>query len=117
MADRFEELPETFDQMMLLPNMPDFHPSHRHLTKIHQIETACCTLLKKEENKRTKGWTVPLSSTRRHVNPPLRTIEDQVFFPPRGLLFLSMNRKSVIAFACNDDLGKASSMESLSQRL
>jgi hypothetical protein len=27
-----------------------------------------------------------------------------------------MNRKSVIAFACNDDLGKASSMESWSQR-
>ncbi len=52
MEDRFEDLPETFDQMMLLPNVPDFRTSHRHLTKIHQIEASGCALLKKEENNR-----------------------------------------------------------------
>ena len=26
--DRFEDLPETFNQMMLLPNVPDFCTSH-----------------------------------------------------------------------------------------
>jgi len=26
MEERFEDLPETFDQMMLLPNVPDLRP-------------------------------------------------------------------------------------------
>src|SRR5713226_1527070 len=64
MEDRFEALPEAFNQMMLLPNMPDFRTSHRLLTKIHQIVTAGGAFLKKEENQRPKGWAVPLDSTR-----------------------------------------------------
>ena len=47
MEDRFEYLPETFDEMMLLPNVPDFSTSHRSFAKIHQIKTASCALLKK----------------------------------------------------------------------
>ena len=63
MEDRFEDLPETFDQMMLLPNVPDFRTSHRLLTKIHQRVTAGGAFLKKEANQRPKGWAVPLDST------------------------------------------------------
>ena len=51
MEDRFEDLPETFNQMMLLPNVPDFRTSHRDVTKVHQIITAGCTFLEKEKNK------------------------------------------------------------------
>ena len=50
MEDRFEALPEAFNQMMLLPNMPDFRTSHRLLTKMHQRVTAGGAFLKKEEN-------------------------------------------------------------------
>ena len=37
MEDRFEDLPETFDQMMLLPHVPDFSTTHRIFTEVHQI--------------------------------------------------------------------------------
>jgi hypothetical protein len=53
MKDRFEDLPETFNEMVLLPNVPDFCPSHGHTTQVHQIVTARCGFLKKEKNKRT----------------------------------------------------------------
>ena len=49
MKDRFEHLPETFDEMMLLPNVPDFRTPHRDVTKIHQIITAGGAFLEKEE--------------------------------------------------------------------
>ena len=55
MKDRFEHLPETFDEMMLLPNVPDFRTPHRDLTKIHQIIAARCAFAKKEQNQRSKG--------------------------------------------------------------
>ena len=51
MEDRFEYLPETFNQMMLLPNVPDFRTSHRDVTQVHQIITTGCTFLEKEKNK------------------------------------------------------------------
>jgi hypothetical protein len=51
MEDRFEYLPETFNQMMLLPNVPDFRTSHRDVTKVHQIITAGCAFLEKEKDK------------------------------------------------------------------
>ena len=35
MEDGFEHLPETFDEMMLLPNVPDFRTPHRNWTKVH----------------------------------------------------------------------------------
>ena len=92
--------------MMLLPNVPDFSTSHGHLTEVHQIKTAGCALLKKEEGQRTKGWTVALNSTSRYVNAPLRIMQNQAFFPLRGILLVTTNRKGVIAFACNDDFGK-----------
>jgi len=117
MEERFEDLPETFNQMILLPNVPDFSTSHGHLTKVHQIKTAGCALLKKEEGQRTTRWTVTLHSTSRHVNAPLRIMQHQVFFPLRGILLVTINRKGVIAFACNDNLGKPSTMEPFSQRL
>ncbi len=117
MEDRFQDLPETFNEMMLLPNVPDFRPSHRYATKIHQIVATGCAFLEKEEDNRTKGGTVPLDSTRRHINPPGGIVQKEVFFPLRGVLLFSINRKGVIAFACHDDFGKASMKESLSQRL
>jgi hypothetical protein len=36
MEDRFEDLPEIFNEMMLLPNVPDFCTAHRSFTKVHQ---------------------------------------------------------------------------------
>ena len=51
MEDRFEDLPETFHQMMLLPNVPDFRTSPRGLTTVHQRITTGCTFLEKEKNK------------------------------------------------------------------
>src|ERR1043166_701701 len=117
MEDRFEDLPETFDAMMLLPHVPDLRPPQHNLTKVHQIITAGGAFLKKEEHHRTKGWTVSLDSTRRHLNPPCGMPQHQVFFPVRGILLFSINRKGVIAFACNDDFGKASMPEPFSQRL
>jgi len=117
MEDRFEHLPEIFYEMMLLPDMPDFCTSHRHLTEIHQIVAAGGAFLEKEEDNRTKGWTVPLDSTRRHINPPCGIVQKEVFFPLRGVLLFSINRKGVIAFACNDDFGKTQTMEPFSQRL
>jgi hypothetical protein len=77
------------------------------LTKVHQIITTGGAFLEKEEHNRTKGWTVALDSTRRHINPPGRIMQNQIFFPVRGILLFSINRKGVIAFACNDDFGKA----------
>src|SRR4029077_8996421 len=60
----------------------------------------------KVRNNRTKGWTVASDSTRRHVNPPLRLMQYQVFFPLRSCLFLPINCKGVIAFACNNYFSK-----------
>jgi len=117
MEDRFEDLPETFDEMMLLPNVPDLRPPHRDLTKVHQIITAGGAFLEKEAHNRTKGWTVPSDSTRRHINPPCGMMQNQVFFPVGGVLLFSINGKGVITFACNNDFGKASTQEPFSQRL
>jgi hypothetical protein len=47
--NRFEDLPAAFSQRVLLPNVPDFSTSHRSFAQIHQIKTASCALLKKEE--------------------------------------------------------------------
>src|SRR5215217_4231611 len=80
MEDRFEYLPETFDEMMLLPNVPDLRPSHRNLTKVHQIRTAGGAVLEKEEHNCTKGWTASLDSTRRHINPPCGILQN-LYFP------------------------------------
>jgi len=115
--DRFEDLPETFNEMMLLPNMPDFCPSHGNATKVHQIITASGTLLKKEKNNCTKGWTIRVNSTRRHVNSPWGIMQNEVVLPLGGLLMFPTNGKGVIAFACNNDLSKPSTVEPLSERL
>src|SRR5262249_54988280 len=90
MEDRFDALPEAFNQMMLLPNMPNFRTSHSNLTKVHQIITAGGAFPKKEENQRSKGWAVPLDSTRGYVNPPCRIMQNQCFFPclPPYIFFL-----------------------------
>ena len=117
MEDRFEDLPETFDEMMLLPHVPDFGTSHRHLAEMHQIIAAGCALLKKDEHNRTQGWTVAPDSMRRDVNPPWRIMQNQLFFPLRGFLLFTINRQGVMAFACHDDFGKAYTRESFSQRL
>src|SRR6266481_2251840 len=93
MEDRFEDLPETFNEMMLLPNMPDFCPSHGNSTKVHQIITASGTLLKKEKNTCTKGWTIRVNSTRRHVNSPWGIMQNEVVLPLGGLLMFPTNGK------------------------
>ena len=73
--------------MMLLPECADFRTSHRHLTKIHQIEASGCALLKKEENNRPKGWTVASDSTEERQSP-IGVMQYQVFLPLRSFLFL-----------------------------
>src|SRR6266702_2142010 len=92
-------------------------PVVKHLTKVHQIITAGCAFLKKEECYCTKSWTMSLDSTRRHLNPPWSIMQHELFFPLRGVLLCPSNRKGVIAFACNDDFGKTQTMEPFSQRL
>jgi len=44
-------------------------------------------------------------------------MQNQVFFPVRGVLLFSINGKGVITFAGNNDFGKASTQEPFSQRL
>ena len=103
--------------MMLLPNVPDFCTAHRDFAKVHQIIAARGTLLKKEACDGTKSGTVTLAPTRRHGNPPGGIMPNQSFFPLRSVLLLPSNRKGIIAFACNDDCGKPSTMEPFAQRL
>jgi hypothetical protein len=117
MEERFEDLPETFDQMMLLPHVPDFRTPHRGLTKVHQIITAGGAFLKKEECDGTTRWPVSLDSTSGPINPPGGIMQPQRFFPLRGVLLFTINRKGVMAFASGDDFGKASTKEPFSQRL
>jgi len=106
MEERFEDLPETFNEMMLLPNVPDFCTAHRDVAQVHQIIAARGTLLKKEESDGTKRWIVPLDSTSRHVNAPGGIMQHQRFFPRRGVLLLPINGKGVMAFAGHDAFGK-----------
>src|SRR5215510_14075577 len=94
MEDGFEDLPETFNQMMLLPNVPNFCTAHCDCAKVHQIIAARRTLLKKEEYDGTKSWTVTVDSARRHVNAPCGIMQNQRFFPLRGILFFPINRFS-----------------------
>src|SRR6267142_6212023 len=68
MEDRFHDLPETLNHMVLLPDMPYFGATHRRLTKVHQIITTGCGFSKKEENHGPKGRTVAPNATRRHIN-------------------------------------------------
>jgi len=108
LEDRFTDLPATFDEMRLLPNVPDLRPPQHNWTQVHQRITAGGAFRKKEAPNRTKGWTVSLDSTRRHLNPPWGMTPHHVFFPGRGILLFSINRQGGIAFACHDDVGKAS---------
>lgn len=117
MENRFENLPETFNHIMLLPDVPDFRTSHRSLTKVHQIIASCCTFSEKEENQRSKGRTVPLDATRRHINAPFGILQAQVFFPCQRILFFTMYGEDIVAFPRNNNLVKPSLMQSFSQCL
>ena len=48
--NRFHDLPETFNHMVLLPDMPDFRTPQCSLSKIHQIVAARGVFAKKEQN-------------------------------------------------------------------
>jgi hypothetical protein len=48
MEYRFHDLPKTFNDVVLLPYVPDFSSPHRRLAEIHQIVTTRCTFTKKE---------------------------------------------------------------------
>jgi hypothetical protein len=117
MENRFHDLPETLNHMMLPPDVPDFRTSQRLLTKVHQIVATSCTFPKKEENQRSKGGTLPPDATRRHVNTPCGRLQDQCFFPCQCTLFFPMNGKDIVAFARHDDLSKPSLMQPLSEFL
>lgn len=113
--DGCEDLAETFHQMLLLPHVPHFCPAPCDGAKGHQRIAARRTLLNKEADDGTKSWTVTLASTRRHVKAPWGIMQNQRFFPRRGLLFFPINRQGVMAFACKDDFGKPSTVEPLSE--
>ena len=51
MENRFHDLPETFNDMVLFPHVPDFRTPQRDLTKIHQIVAASGTYLKEKKNQ------------------------------------------------------------------
>jgi len=102
---------------MLLPDMPDFCTSHRHVTEMHQRGAAGGAFAKKEAHQRSTGWAMSSDATRRDINPPLRIIQNQGFFPLRSVLLLIANCQGIIAFARHDDFGKSSTMQPCSQRL
>jgi hypothetical protein len=80
------------------------------LTKIHQIIAARCAFAKKEQNQRSKGGTIAPDATRWHVNAPGGLFQHHDFFPCRRIPFLTVNRKDIVAFACNDDVDKSQLM-------
>src|SRR6266478_3930801 len=51
LENRFHDLPETLNHMMLLPNVPDFCTAQLLLTKIHQIIASGCSFSKKVEDQ------------------------------------------------------------------
>src|SRR6266446_5537680 len=103
--------------MMLFPNVPDLRSPERSLTKIHQIIAARCAFAKKEQHQRSKGGTRAPEAARWHINAPFGLFEHQHFFPCRRIPFLRVNRKDVVAFACNDDVDKPQLVQPLSQFL
>src|SRR6266705_98744 len=109
--ERFEHLPEICSEMLLLPDMPDFCTSHRHLTAMHQRVAAGGAFAKKEEHQRSKGGAMSSDATRRDIHPPLRIIQNQCFFPLRSVLLLIANCQGIIAFARHDDFGTSSTMQ------
>jgi hypothetical protein len=70
LENRFYDLPEALNHMMLLPDVPDFRTPERSLTKIHQIIAARGAFAKKEQNQGTKGGTRAPDATRWYVNAP-----------------------------------------------
>jgi len=103
--------------MVLLPNVPYLRSSQRHLTKVHQIIAARCAFAKEEEHQRPKGGALTPNAARRDVNTPFGRLQDEVFFPCRRLLFLTVNRKDIIPFARNNDVAKPSLMKTVSEFL
>ena len=51
LENRFHDLPETLNHMMLFPNVPDFCTPERSLTKIHHMIAARGAFAKKEQNQ------------------------------------------------------------------
>ena len=80
MENRFHDLPETLDHMVLFPNMPQFSPPHRRFTKVHQIIATRGRFAKKEQHDRAKGRIVAPSTIGRDINPPFRCLQDELFF-------------------------------------
>jgi len=117
LTDRFAYLPETFNQLLLLPNMPDFCTSHRHLTAMHPRVTTGGALLKEQKHDRATCGTLCTHATRRDVNPPGRIMQNEVLLPLRRLLGCPMHGKGIVAFSCTADFGKPSTMQPCSQRL
>src|SRR5262249_44064854 len=57
------------------------------------------------------------NAARWHVNAPGGLFQPQDFFPCRRLPFLTINRKDIVAFACNDDVEKSQLMQPCSEFL
>jgi hypothetical protein len=100
--------------MVLLPNVPYLRSSQRPLTKVHQIRAARCAFAKEEEPQRPKGGALTPNAARRDVHPPLGRWQDEVFFPCRRLLFLTVNRKDIMPFARHNDVATPSLMKTFS---
>src|SRR3989442_14822070 len=101
--------------MILFPNVPDLRSPQRSLTKIHQIIAARCAFAKKEQNHRSKGGTIAPDATRWHVNAPCGLFQHQDFLPGRRILFLSVNRKDIVAFPAIKDVDKSQMMKPLAE--
>ena len=115
--NRFHDLPETLNHLMLPPDVPDFRTSQRLLTQVHQRVATSCTFPKKEETQRSTGGTLPPEATRRHVNTPCGRLQDPCFFPCQCTLFFPMHGQDIVAFARHDDVSKPSLMQPLSEFL
>jgi hypothetical protein len=114
LEDRLHHLPEAFNHLGVLPNVPSLRSSPRHLTKVHHIIAARCAVAKKAENQRPKGGALTPHAARRDVNTPCGRLQDEVFFPCRRIWFLTVNRTDIIPFARNNDVAQPSLMQTVS---
>src|SRR5215471_12270711 len=84
---------------------------------MHHIIAVRCAFAKKEQHQRSTGGTIAPDATRWHVNAPCGLFQHQDFLPCRCIPFLTVNRKDIVAFACNDDVDTSQLMQPFSECL
>jgi hypothetical protein len=84
---------------------------------MHQVIAPRGALLEKQQGHRTTGRIVGVAPASGHLDAPGRGLHGQRFFPSRRVLFSTVDGEDIVAFAGDDDLGKAQVVELLTQGL